>query len=659
MQLRQLALALALISFAQAGAAAEPAATFELRFCAAIANYPASDRDRGGFDIELAELIADELGATATFTWTNFDEIGMRDSLHAGLCDVVIGVTEGVPNILTTVPYLNAPYAFVTRSASDLSIQSLDDPQLRELVIGTYQAGLPSIALSNRGIVDNVVEIAAVVRRNGVDADAPILAALLDGSVDVAIIYGPVAAAAATESAVGLDLTPVTPEIDFGARLLQLSRILTLGVRSHDEALRDRLNRVLAHRWDEVTAVLDAYEIPRLGVARPHDFAELNVIGKVGVILPAGTPAALPNATVGNDAVRGAAVADSYVSVYRENLQPVQVLRAHAPTLEATERAALRLLQVEQVGALVGGYSPEEARLLARMAAEYGVAYFNVASWDDSLRDPTCFPTTFHIAPSRSMMLAATMAAVATQDRSIALVVEAADGETSLAGLEELARQAGHQLADVIGVAPGLFVYFPLLQELKAKDPDTVILLMSSDGQEMLLSQAASLLPEVNFLGVSPIGGQSRSYLHRFLQAAPRLATQPRLVAWDPALENSLNKTFTSRTGEPLEPVAWSTFAGIVTAYRAAIDGSLASVGDLGAFLSEPQLGADLGKGADTRFRASDGQLLQELYVTQVDPDAAWGKTATARTAIARPLRTVPLAATEAVLGAAAACQAP
>lgn len=656
MSLRKLVAAFALVSATLPSVLAAPDTELELAFCSAIASYPASDRERGGYDIEIAELIANDLGGTATFIWTNFDDIGMRDTLHSGLCDIVIGVTESVSNVITTVPYLNAPYAFVTRAESDLRIGSLDDPQLRDLRIGTYQAGLPSIALRNRGIVDNVVEYAAIVRRTGVDAHTPILDGLVDGEVDVAIVYGPVAAAAAREAAVALDVSAVTPEIDVGARLLPLTRVLTIGVRSHDEALRDRLNRVMARRWGEIEAILDAYGIPRFPVAPPLDRAELAVSAKVGVILPAATPAALPNATVGDDALRGATVANSFVPDLPET---VQILKAHAPTLEASLRAATRLVAVEGVSALVGGYSAEEAELLARLAARYDVPFFNVGSEADALRDSRCYPTTFHVAPSASMMLAATVAGIAGVAEDLALVIEDEPTSERLEHLEAVVSAVGGRMVRSFAVAPGQFVYYPLLQELAASGPQTVLLLMSSEAQELLLSQAAALMPTADLLGVSSLAGQSRPFLHRFLQVAPQLATRPRVVAWDPALDVGLNDTFMSRTGEPLEPIAWSTFAGIMTAFEATAAGELASSESLRAFLTDPQRELAIGKGPSARFRAEDGQLLQDLYVIEVDPDATWGRTAAARTAVARPLQTIPADVTAGLYGTAAGCAAP
>ncbi|HEX7040940.1 MAG TPA: ABC transporter substrate-binding protein [Trueperaceae bacterium] len=656
MRTRLLALTLCLTVLGQLASAQEGA--FELAFCAQPSSYPISDRERGGFDVEIAEILADELGATATFTWTQFDDFGIRDTLHAGVCDVAVGVSEGVAEMMTTVPYLDAAYAFVTRQEDGLTIESLDDPQLRELRIGTYQSALPTFALRNRGILENVTEYAAVITPTGVDPHTPILDGLVNGEVDVAIVYGPYAAARAAEEEVALSVTPLTPQVDVGPSLLQLSRILTIGVRPRDESLRDAIDRALAARWEDVQAVLDAYGVPRFPVSRPVFTDELAGTVKVGVIFPASTPAALPNGPVGDVARLGAAVAESAVSRGGDAQPRFRVLDAHAPTLASAERAARRLVAVDGVSALVGGYDEEQARALAAVAAELGVPFFNAGSGDDALRSSACYPTTFHVAPSTAMMVAASLTAVAPDAAAVYAVIEGADRAEALAPyVEEVVTAAGAALAGTATVEPGQFVFFPLLQEIAGTGADAVLLIASSDAQEQFISQASAVVPDARLVGVSPVGGQSRPYLERFRQVAPGGAPDPRVVAWDPAVDSDLNETYASRTGEPMEPAAWTTYAAIVATFEAARAGALGSPEELAAFLRDPASAIDVGKGEPVTFR-EDGQMLQELYVIEADPEARWGRTAAARTAIATVAEVVPASLT-ADAALPATCEAP
>lgn len=635
--------------------------SWELAVCAPVAAYPAADRDRGGYDVEIAELLAEELGATATFTWFTFDDIGMRDNLHAGLCDVAVGVPEGIDNMLTTVAYLRAPYVFVTRTDSGITIESLDDPQLRELQIGTYPFSLPYMALDNRGISDNVTEYASVIKPTGADTHSPILDAVIAGEVDVGIVYGPAAAGRALDEPGVLTLIPVTPEVDFGATLIQLSRILTMGVRAQDEALRDSLNRAMARRWDDVMAILDEYRVPRGAVPKPIDSGELAGATQVGVIVPSRTPASLPNATVGDDALRGAAVAENRVSVGGAKA-PFQVLMAHAPSLESARRAAARLIQVNGVQALIGGYWPEFAQAIATEAAANGVPYFNVGSEQDDLRDPACYPTTFHVAPSTAMLVSGTIAASGSDDADGVFVI-AEEGALTDGLLELIAQElipTGGELVGSAVVRPDEFVYFPVLQTVRDSGADTVLALISSEGQELLLSQAPAMIPDVQVLGIATVRGQSRPFLQRFAQVSPEGVTTPRVAVWDPAAESPVNEVYSSRTGEPMEPAAWTTYAAIVTAFQAFQAGALDDPESLKAYLAAPDPALELGKSAPVSFRASDGQLAQELYVVRSAPDASWGRTATARTAFGEVVSVLePSVTADVSVAPAGACEAP
>lgn len=610
----------------------------ELSFCAQVAAWPMSQRDRPGFDNAIAEILADELGAVATFTWVTFDNVGVRDSLHAGLCDIAIGVGESVAGMLNTVPYLSTPYVFVTRTDRGIDIASLDDPRLAELRIGTYQAGIPSISLRNRGIVDNVREYPAVITPTGADNHNPILDAVLAGDVDVGIVYGPVAGQRALEEDGVLTIEPVTPEIDFGASILQLSRTWTIGVRPFDESLRDRLNRALAARWDDVNAVLDAYGVPRWPVSRPVVTEERPDLMRLGVIYPARTPASLPNAAEGESARMGTQVAENAIALADPAAVPLMVFKSNAPTIEAVERAALRLITVERVDALVGGFNDEEAHLLARIAAEHGVVFFNVGAEGPSLRNPMCYPSTLHVAPSANTLARASLEALARPGSSrLFLVQEEGVEEDTLAATVRTAA-AAHGLA-VVGEAmiqPEQFIFFPLMDAIADEQADTVLLLANPELQERFLSQTMALSPQVRLIGLSTVRGQSRAYLQRYLQVAPVFAAEPRVVVWDPALDADLNDRFTARTAEPMEAPAWTTHAAILSAYAAARAGVVHDADGLIDFLTEATRSLDLDKLTPVHYRAADHQLVQELYVVEAVPGASWGRTASARSALAQ-----------------------
>src|SRR5947209_726663 len=86
-----------------------------LRVCADPANLPFSSRDAAGFDNRIARLVASELHRPLDFVWMPETKHFVRKTLAASKCDVLMGVPQGLPDVLTTQPYYRSSYVFVSR----------------------------------------------------------------------------------------------------------------------------------------------------------------------------------------------------------------------------------------------------------------------------------------------------------------------------------------------------------------------------------------------------------------------------------------------------------------------------------------------------------------------------------------------------------------
>jgi mxaJ protein len=101
-----------------------PAAAKELRICADPNNLPYSDRAGECFENRIARLLASDLGARPVFVWAAQWRGFLRKTLNAGLCDVVMGVPEGLERVRTTAPYYHSTYALCSGSGSPRSAPS-------------------------------------------------------------------------------------------------------------------------------------------------------------------------------------------------------------------------------------------------------------------------------------------------------------------------------------------------------------------------------------------------------------------------------------------------------------------------------------------------------------------------------------------------------
>jgi mxaJ protein len=247
--------------------ASPPVASSQLlRVCADPNNLPFSNARGEGFENALAELVAADLHRRVTYTWWAQRRGFIRNTLRAGLCDVVMGVPSSLELADTTAPYYRSTYVFVSRQQRHLDLRSLDDPRLRRVRIGVHLIGddyasvPPAQALAARGIVRNVRGYSIYGDYGTPDPPRTLVDAVANGSIDVAIAWGPIAGYFARQERVPLSLSPVTPQIDLP--FLPMVFDIAMGVRREDGPLKAALDEVLVRRRSEIRALLQRYGVP-------------------------------------------------------------------------------------------------------------------------------------------------------------------------------------------------------------------------------------------------------------------------------------------------------------------------------------------------------------------------------------------------------------
>ncbi|HJR09214.1 MAG TPA: substrate-binding domain-containing protein [Pyrinomonadaceae bacterium] len=245
--------------------------TRALRVCADPNNLPFSNERGEGFENKLAELVAREMHTRVEYTWWAQRRGFFRNTLKAGLCDVVLGVPSSFELTLTTSPYYRSTYVFVSRKDRHLGIRSFDDAALRQLKVGVQLIGddsantPPAHALSARKIIQNVVGYTVYGDYAEANPPARIIDAVARGDVDVAVAWGPLAGYFARRSKVALEVVPVSPQFDLP--FLPFVYDISMGVRRGDDALKEELERILELKRAEIEHILDDYGVPRAGVA--------------------------------------------------------------------------------------------------------------------------------------------------------------------------------------------------------------------------------------------------------------------------------------------------------------------------------------------------------------------------------------------------------
>jgi len=245
-----------------------------LRVCADPDNLPFSRADATGFENRLATMLADALGTKARFYWWPQRRGFVRNTLDAKACDVVIAMPVDSPGVLTTPAWYEAGYVFAYRPDRVGRIGSYDDAALRTLRVGVPLVGNdmaatpPGHALARRGLTDNVIGFAPLGQTS---VGERMMAALADGSIDVALLWAPQAAYFAGRQDFAVRLAPARD--DSAAEPQRFA--MAVAVRQGDVALRDALADALARlkpRIGELLAdagVADAATSPTPVARRP------------------------------------------------------------------------------------------------------------------------------------------------------------------------------------------------------------------------------------------------------------------------------------------------------------------------------------------------------------------------------------------------------
>lgn len=244
-----------------------PAHARVLKVCADPNNLPFSNAQEQGFENRIVRIIARELKADVEYVWYAQRRGNVRETINAGLCDVIPGVASSLEMLATTRPYYRSTYVAVTRAGELPNLEPFDDPRLAKLKIGVQLVGddgsntPPAHALTSRGMISNIRGYTIYGDYDSPAPQAPIVDAVAKREVDVAYVWGPTAAYFAAHEPVKLSLTPV-PIADGPA--LPMAYDISMGVQRDNVALRRELDAALDKHRDEIRAVLKEFGVPLL-----------------------------------------------------------------------------------------------------------------------------------------------------------------------------------------------------------------------------------------------------------------------------------------------------------------------------------------------------------------------------------------------------------
>jgi quinoprotein dehydrogenase-associated probable ABC transporter substrate-binding protein/PQQ-dependent catabolism-associated CXXCW motif protein len=230
----------------------------KLRVCADPSNLPFSNKAGEGFENKIAELLASKLGVPLTYTWYPQSTGFVRNTLNAGVCDVVIGIPTPSQLMQNTNPYFRSSYALVQRADANPKITSLHDPALADLKIGAVAGTPPVTLLAQQGLLAHLKPYQLVVDTRFDSPGRQMVEDVAAKVIDVAIAWGPIAGYWARQQKEPIEVTPLVGE-EAG---LHLDFRMSMGLRRGEPDWKRTLNEFLAANGDAIQAILLDYGIP-------------------------------------------------------------------------------------------------------------------------------------------------------------------------------------------------------------------------------------------------------------------------------------------------------------------------------------------------------------------------------------------------------------
>lgn len=274
--------AVAAAALAAAAVCAQPTPTAQpgtdaLRVCADPNNMPQSNNRGEGYENQIAQALARDLGRKLEYTYFPQRLGFVRNTLRARdettqqfKCDLIMGVPKGYELTATTQPYMHSTYAMVVSPRADLSrlasaqdVLKLPAATRKALRIGFFaQTPAADWALTHDLMTHAVLypaqsgdpaeTVASVVARD-----------LAAGHIDAAILWGPIAGYLVShpQGATGLRVLPFAPEPG-----IKLDYEISMGLRQGEKAWQEQLDAWINAHHDEIAQILGSYHVPLLPV---------------------------------------------------------------------------------------------------------------------------------------------------------------------------------------------------------------------------------------------------------------------------------------------------------------------------------------------------------------------------------------------------------
>ena len=232
-----------------------------LRVCADPRNLPFTNEKGEGFENKLAELFAEKLQKKLNYTYFPQAAGFIRMTLAAHRCDVIMGYPQGDDLVQGTNPYYRTTYALVAKEGSGLDeVTTLGDARLKGKHIGIVAGTPPATGMSANGLMVDAKSYPLMIDTRLDSSAEAMIKDLTSGTIDVAVLWGPIAGFYAKKASPPLHVTPLVKETT-GSRLAYR---IGMAVRPADQNWKRMLNRLIEENQPAINKILLEFGVPLL-----------------------------------------------------------------------------------------------------------------------------------------------------------------------------------------------------------------------------------------------------------------------------------------------------------------------------------------------------------------------------------------------------------
>ena len=234
--------------------------TSVLRVCADANNLPYSNKTAEGFENKIARLIAGELGLPVRYTWWPQTIGFVRNTLRLRRCDLIVGIGTGNELVQNTNAYYRSVYTMVYRGNSGLRATRLSDPALKSLRFGVVAGTPPATLLAMYDLIGQARPYQLTVDTRYFSPARQAIDDVAAGTIDVALIWGPMAGFFAKQQKVPLVVVPLLHEM----AKVRLDFRVSMAVRVNEPKWKRQLNDILDRLQPKIDVILKEYGVPLL-----------------------------------------------------------------------------------------------------------------------------------------------------------------------------------------------------------------------------------------------------------------------------------------------------------------------------------------------------------------------------------------------------------